>query len=317
MIDNKRLVSVIISVYNEEGNIAEITNRLYVVFNKIEEDFELIYINDGSTDGSQRILEELAREDERVKIINFTRNFGHQIAVTAGIDHCNGDCAVIIDADLQDPPELIHELLKEWKNGYQVVYAQREKRKGESFFKLFTAKIFYRILKSSTDFDIPVDTGDFRLIDRKVINVLGSMPERNRFIRGMVSWAGFNQKGIKYVREERLAGETKYPLKKMIKFALTGITSFSFVPLQLATYSGFAVSALSFIYALYVIYLKLFTDKTVHGWSSLMVAMLFLGGIQLITIGIVGEYIGRISEEIKQRPAYIVSSKINFEKDSE
>lgn len=307
-----KLISIIIPIYNEEGNIQELIKRLYSVLEKLDVDFELVFINDGSYDNSKKILTKSAEEDKRIKIIHFSRNFGHQIAVTAGIDNCNGDCAVIIDADLQDPPDLIPKLIKRWKDGYQVVYAQREKRKGESFFKLFSAKLFYRILKRLTNVNIPLNTGDFRLIDKKIINTLKQMPEKNRFIRGMVSWTGFRQTGVKYVREERFSGDTKYPLKKMIKFALTGITSFSFIPLQIATYFGFAISGISFLYALYVLYLKLFTTRTIQGWSTIMIAILFLGGVQLITLGIIGEYIGRISEEIKQRPTYIIDEKINF-----
>jgi dolichol-phosphate mannosyltransferase len=312
-----KLVSVVIPVYNEEGNIYLLKERLYKVLEETKNDFELVFVNDGSRDKTLEILENMANKDDKIKIINFSRNFGHQIAVTAGLDNCNGDCAVIIDADLQDPPELIIEMLAKWNEGYEVVFAQREKRKGESIFKIATAAIFYRILKKLTNVDIPVDTGDFRLIDRKVVDSLKNMPEKNRFIRGMVSWVGFKQIGVKFIREERHSGETKYPLKKMLKFALTGITSFSFVPLQLATYLGFFVSGASFIVALWVFYLKFFTNNTIQGWASTTIIVLFLGGIQLITLGIIGEYIGRISEEIKNRPVYIVKDKINFKKDKE
>jgi dolichol-phosphate mannosyltransferase len=254
----------------------------------------------------------MASEDKKIKIINFSRNFWHQIAVTAWLDNCNGDCAVIIDADLQDPPELIQKMYNKRKDWYQVVYAQRAKRKWETFFKLLTAKFFYRILKKFTNVNIPVDTWDFRLIDRKVIDSLKNMPEKNRFIRWMVSWIWFKQIGITYIRDERFAWETKYPFSKMLKFAITGITSFSFVPLQLATYLWFIVSWLSFLYALVVLYLKIFTNNTVTWWASLSIIVLFLGWVQLITLWVIGEYIWRISDEIKNRPLYLIDEKTNF-----
>jgi polyisoprenyl-phosphate glycosyltransferase len=308
------LVSVIIPVYNEEGNVYLLKERLCSVFSKIDVDYELIFVNDGSKDNTFEIISEMAKKDDKIKVINFSRNFGHQIAVTAGIDNCAGDCAVIIDADLQDPPELISDMIVKWREGYEVVYAKREKRKGESIFKLATAAIFYRILKKLTNVDIPVDTGDFRLMDRKVVDALKNMPEKNRFIRGMVSWVGFKQIGVNFIREKRHAGKTNYPLKKMIKFAITGITSFSIVPLQIATFMGFVISGISFLYALYVLYLRLFTTQAIQGWASLAIIVLFLGGVQLITLGIIGEYIGRISDEIKQRPSYIIKDKINLKK---
>ncbi len=308
----KKLVSIVIPVFNEEGNLPVLYERLSAVLKIPALDYELLFVNDGSRDQSLALLKSYADQDSHIKIIDLSRNFGHQLAVTAGLDHCQGDCAVIIDADLQDPPELITELIVKWNSGYQVVYARRIKRKGEHFLKVFTARIFYRLLKKLANIEIPLDTGDFRLIDRKVINNLKAMPERNRFIRGMVSWIGLRQTSVQYVREERLSGETKYPLFKMIRFALTGLTSFSLVPLQLASLFGFLVSAISFLAGLYTIYLKIFTVQTIPGWTSLMIALLFLGGIQLITLGIIGEYIGRISEEVKQRPAYIVQDKINL-----
>jgi len=308
----KKLISIVIPVFNEEGNIPILYERLSAVLKKMDYDYELVYVNDGSTDRSLSLLRSVVQQDSHVKILDFSRNFGHQLAVTAGLDHCHGDCAVIIDADLQDPPELIVELVRKWDDGYQVVYAQRVKRKGEPFLKVTTAKVFYRLLKRLANVDIPLDTGDFRLIDRQVIENLKVMPERNRFIRGMVSWIGFRQTSVAYVRQERLSGKTKYQWFKMIKFALTGLTSFSLVPLQLASYFGFLVSGLSFLAGLYTLYLKFFTAQTIPGWTSLMIVLLFLGGIQLITLGIIGEYVGRISEEVKQRPAYIIQDKINL-----
>jgi glycosyltransferase involved in cell wall biosynthesis len=310
---NESVVSIVIPVFNEEGNITHLYERLKKITVSRSEDFEFIFINDGSSDSSIRLLTEIARHDNHAKVIDFSRNFGHQLAVTAGLDFCRGGCAVIIDADLQDPPELIEQMLEKWYEGYDVVYAQRKSRKGESVFKRISASVFYRLLHRLTDVDIPLDTGDFRLISRKVIEALKNMPERHRFLRGMISWSGFRQTGLEYVREERYSGKTKYPLLKMFRFALTGITSFSFVPLQIASYFGFTVSALSFLYAVYVIYLRIFTNETIQGWTSLMIAVLFLGGIQLITLGIIGEYIGRISDEVKQRPAYIIRNKINID----
>lgn len=309
---DKQKISVIIPVFNEEGSISELLNRLQTVLKEQQISSEIILIDDGSTDGTLPILQEFANKNNEVKLIVFSRNFGNQAAVSAGLNYCIGDCAIIIDADLQDPPELLPEIIAKWQEGYEVVFAQRVARKGESLFKKMTASIFYRLLQKLTQVDIPPDTGDFRLIDRKVITTLNEMPEKNRFLRGMVSWAGFRQTGITYVREERFAGETKFPFFKMLKFALTGITSFSFVPLQLASYFGFIVSAGAFISGLYVLYLKFFTDKTIQGWTSLMIALLFLGGIQLITLGIVGEYIGRMSDEVKQRPAYVIRDTVNF-----
>lgn len=309
---DKQKISVIIPVFNEEGSISELLNRLQTVLKQQQISSEIILVDDGSTDGTLPILQEFANKNNEVKLIVFSRNFGNQAAVSAGLNYCIGECAIIIDADLQDPPELLPELIAKWQEGYEVVFAQRAARKGESLFKKITASIFYRLLQKLTQVDIPPDTGDFRLIDRKVITTLNEMPEKNRFLRGMVSWAGFRQTGITYVREERFAGETKFPFFKMLKFALTGITSFSFVPLQLASYFGFIVSAGAFISGLYVLYLKFFTDKTIQGWTSLMIALLFLGGIQLITLGIVGEYIGRMSDEVKQRPAYVIRDTVNF-----
>lgn len=308
----KPKISVIIPVLNEATNIAELLQRFEAVFSKNIKDTEVIFVDDGSTDDTAGILKTRADSSRWLRLIELSRNFGNQAAVSAGLDHCTGDCAVIIDGDLQDPPELIPAMIEKWQGGYEVVYAQRQKRKGETFFKRASAAFFYRLLQKMTNVDIPEDTGDFRLIDRKVIDALGQMPERNRFLRGMVSWAGFRQTSVPYVRDERFSGETKYPFFKMLKFALTGITSFSFLPLQLASYFGFLVSGISFIAAIYVLYLKYFTDRTIQGWTSMMIALLFLGGIQLITLGIIGEYIGRMSEEVKQRPAYLIRKKTNL-----
>jgi len=306
------LISLIVPVYNEEGNIRQLYERIKSVFDAHPEKFELIFIDDGSRDRSCDNILELTRSDNRVRMITFTRNFGHQQAVSAGLKWCSGTCAVIIDADLQDPPELIPDLLEKWREGFQVVYATRSKRIGESILKRVTAAIFYRLVRLLSNVDIPLDTGDFRLIDRQVIDVLNDMPEYHRFLRGMVSWGGFKQTAIPYERQKRYSGKTKYPVFKMFKFALTGVTSFSFIPLQLASYFGFMISVIAFLFGIYAIYLKLFTNATIQGWTSLMIAILFIGGVQLITLGIIGEYIGRISEEVKQRPPYLIREKINF-----
>ena len=306
--------SIIAPVYNEEGNLRELYAQMQQTLNPTGETWELVLVNDGSQDSSIEIMHELHRQDPRVKIVNFAKNFGHQLAVTAGLDYARGDAVVIIDADLQDPPAVILQMIEKWKQGYEVVYAVRSERKGESWFKEFTAKAFYRIIYRITDVDIPLDTGDFRLIDRKVVNTLKTMRERHRFIRGMTSWVGFKQTGVEYVREERFAGETHYPFRKMFKFALDAITGFSYLPLQIATYAGFAIAGLSAFAALGVVYARLFLESRAFlGQATTLVVVLFLGGIQLITLGIIGEYLGRIYDEVKGRPLYIVSRTSGFE----
>jgi glycosyltransferase involved in cell wall biosynthesis len=298
--------SIIIPVYNEEAVIHETYKRLKRVMDSTGEAYELLFVNDGSHDQTASILKKYSERDRAVKLIDFSRNFGHQIAITAGMDYASGDAIVVIDADLQDPPELILDMIKKWKEGYDVVYAKRTRRKGETFFKKQTASLFYRLLRASTDIDIPLDTGDFRLIDRKVCDEMKRIPEKNRFVRGLVSWVGFRQTAIEYVRDERLAGETKYPLKKMLKLSTDGITSFSYKPLKIASYAGGLLSFAGFIYMLVVLYLKLFTDSTVAGWASIIIIQLFFSGIVLIILGVIGEYIGRIYDETKDRPLYIV-----------
>lgn len=295
---HKKLVSVVIPMYYEEKVAEECCKRLKRVMDSCGYPYELIFVNDGSRDGTQGILEQLAGRDNRVKVIAFSRNFGHQAAVTAGIDKAGGSAIVIIDADLQDPPELIIEMLRLWEQGYEVVYAKRKRRKGESFFKRVSASLFYRVLDMLSDTRIPVDTGDFRLIDAKAADVLRNMREKDRFLRGMVSWVGFRQVPVEYEREERYAGETKYPLKKMIKLALDGIFSFSYKPLKLSQYLGFfAVISVPLIFTR----------------GAIMAAVVFLGGVQLISIGILGEYIARIHEESKGRPLYIIEKEINID----
>ncbi len=304
--------SVVIPVYNEEAVIKETYRQLTAVMDSLCEEYELIFVDDGSRDSTNSIISGFLREDHHVKLVTFSRNFGHQPAVSAGIDMSEGQAVVLIDADLQDPPEVIPEMIKKWKEGYDVVYGVRQKRKGESFFKKATAKLFYRFLASQTDVEIPLDTGDFRLMDRKVCDVLTGLTEKNRYIRGLVSFAGFRQTGISYVRNERFAGETKYPLKKMLKFAMDATTSFSKKPLKVAGYIGFILSMASFIYLFVTIYLKLFTDQTVSGWASSISVTLLLNGVILMILGIMGEYIGRIYDEVKNRPLYIVKEKKGF-----
>lgn len=298
--------SVIVPVYNEEEVIEHTYLRLSEVMKKTKEVFELIFVNDGSRDKTVQIIENIKCADSAVRLIDFSRNFGHQIAITAGMDYAQGQAIVVIDADLQDPPEVILLMIEKWKEGYEVVYGKRQKRKGETLFKKWTAMMFYRLLRSMTNVEIPVDTGDFRLIDRKVCDVLRGLKEKNRFVRGLISWIGFRQTSIEYVREERFAGETKYPLKKMIKFALDGITSFSYKPLKIASYVGFAISLGGFIYLLVVIWQRLFTETTESGWASIIAINLIFNGIILMILGVIGEYIGRIYDESKNRPLYII-----------
>jgi len=310
------LLSVIIPCYNEEEVIEETYKRLVKIMkdNKIE-DFELIFVNDGSKDKTFDILCGIAANDKKVKVISFSRNFGHQPAVAAGINNCNGEYAVIIDADLQDPPELIPQMLKLCiSENANVVYGVRKERKGETFFKKLSAKLFYRFLNKLSEVPIPLDTGDFRLIDKKMIDVFKNLPERNKFIRGLISWAGFKQIPFYYVREPRFAGETKYPLKKMIRFALTGIMYFSKKPLKIAINSGFFSIIVGIGLTLYV-FVAHFTGiiPTVPGWASTIITIIFFGGVQLLTIGVLGEYIGNIFDEVKKRPEYIIDKKINFE----
>lgn len=310
----KELISIVVPMYFEEEVAEECYRRLTEVMTTNKFNYELVFVNDGSTDRTLDILVELASEDDKVKVINFSRNFGHQNAVTAGIDYAKGDAIVIIDADLQDPPELIPDLVNKWREGYDVVYAKRKKRKGETWFKLLTAKWFYKFLNYMSDIDIPKDTGDFRLIDRKVAAVFRRMTERNRFIRGMISWIGFKQTYIEYERDERFAGETKYPLKKMLKFASDGIIAFSTKPLRIVTWIGFFSVILSFLVLLYSLVVKLFDLGDVQaGWTSIMVAITFFGGVQLLGLGIVGQYIARIYDESKNRPVYIVKDVYNVE----
>jgi polyisoprenyl-phosphate glycosyltransferase len=305
-------LSIVVPLYNEQENVVPLVERVVAVAKSLPEapDYEIVLVNDGSGDETlDRIRSELHRHEHLV-LVNLSRNFGHQIAASAGIDIAAGDAVVLIDGDLQDPPELIAEFFAKWHEGYDVVYAVRRTRKGESRFKILTARVFYRMIKRITKVSIPVDTGDFRLMSRRVVEALKRSRERHRFLRGMVSWVGFRQIGIAYDREERHSGTTKYPLPKMLRFAIDGITSFSDVPLRFASYLGFAASIVAFAYAIIVVAYKLFSLKPpayTPGWASTIVAVLFLGGVQLISLGILGEYIGRIYDEVKGRPLYLIS----------
>ena len=311
----QKLISVVVPMYFEEEVAQECYNRLKSVMLQNNINYEFVFVNDGSTDRTMEILSEIAANDYRTKIVNFARNFGHQVAVTAGIAAAKGDAIVIIDADLQDPPEVIPELIAKWEEGYEVVYAKRKQRKGETWFKLLTAKYFYKFLNYMSDIDIPKDTGDFRIIDRKVADVFNQMTERNRFIRGMMSWVGFRQTYVEYERDERFAGETKYPLKKMIKFASDGIIAFSTKPLRIVMSLGLLSVLISIIVLLYTITVKVFGHGTQTGWASIMVAITFFSGIQLLGLGIVGQYIARIYDESKNRPIYIVKETINIDEE--
>jgi len=298
--------SIVAPIYNELGNISELYRRVREVMTSTDETWELVLVDDGSTDGSTDAIRELAQKDDRVQPVIFARNFGHQVAITAGWDYARGDAVVIIDADMQDPPEVILELAAKWREGYEVVYAVRAEREGETWFKRVTASLFYRIVHRITDVKIPVDTGDFRLMDRKVVEVLKSMPERHRFPRGMSAWVGFKQVGVQYKRAARHAGITKYPFKKMLKLALNAITGFSYFPLQVATYFGFVSAGISILAIPIVIVMRVAGSQAFIGQATTLIAVLFLGGVQLISLGVLGEYIGRIYDEAKGRPLYIV-----------
>jgi glycosyltransferase involved in cell wall biosynthesis len=306
MTDPAIIYSIIAPIFNEIESLPELYRRVCTSMEQVGDAWELILVDDGCTDGSTEKIQELAKNDKRVRPIIFSRNFGHQIAVTAGWDHARGNAIIIIDADLQDPPEIIPELIAKWKEGFEVVFAVRSEREGESWFKKFSAAMFYRLIYRITDVKIPLDTGDFRLLDRKVVNVLKTMRERHRFPRGMAAWVGFKQIGVKYKRSERFAGQTKYPFKKMLKLALNAITGFSYFPLQIASYFGFISAGVSIIAIPLVILLRLTGSQAFAGQATTLIAVLFLGGVQLISLGILGEYIGRLYDEAKGRPLYIV-----------
>jgi dolichol-phosphate mannosyltransferase len=312
-VGRESFLSIVIPCYKEEQVLIETHKRLSQALAKLQDyDYELVYVDDGSPDQTLPILRRIQQGDPRVRVVSFSRNFGHQVAVTAGLEHSKGDAVVVIDADLQDPPEVIPEMLALWRNGADVVYGVRAEREGESRFKRFTAKMFYRIINRLSDTPIPIDTGDFRLMDRRAVEALLSMPERDRFIRGMVAWVGFRQEAVKYRRASRFAGTTKYPLRKMIRFATDGILSFSLVPLKIATWMGLVVATLSLLGIIYALVVRLMTKMWVAGWAFLIIAILFLGGIQLVFLGVMGEYLGRVYGEVKRRPLYFVKERIGF-----
>jgi dolichol-phosphate mannosyltransferase len=305
MADDRPEVSVVVPAFNEQENIVPMYQRVIGALEGPVNGMEIIYVDDGSVDATWQEIRELAARDSRVRGLRFARNFGHQAALTAGVDAARGAAVVIIDADLQDPPEVIPEMIERWREGFEVVYGQREHREGETWFKRATAKLFYRVMQSITNIRIPVDTGDFRLMGSRAVAAFRALPERNRFIRGLVSWIGFRQTAVVYRRQARHAGETKYPFRKMLRFALDGITSFSFLPLRLATVVGFLVSLLSFTYIVIVLVLKSL-GINYPGYTSMMASILFLGGVQLVMIGILGEYLARVFDEVKRRPLYLV-----------
>lgn len=305
----KQLISYIFPIYNESGNIQILYKTIEKLLSQNKKySYEIIFVNDGSKDSSLEMLREIQNKDSRVIVIDFSRNFGHQIAVTAGLDHASGDAVIIMDSDMQDPPKVSFELIKKWEEGYEVVYAQRRSRK-DSFFKKFTADMFYRVLQKLADISIPRNTGDFRLIDRKVVNEMAKFKEHNRFLRGMVSYIGFKQIAVQFDRDERHAGETGYPLKKMLKFAADGIFSFSTYPLKLIQNVGLFVAGIAFIGIIYAIVMRIFYPEiTIEGWTFIVISVLFMGGIQLIMLGVLGSYIGRIYTEAQARPLYMINA---------
>jgi len=313
MNDDISLISVVIPCLNEEAVIKETHRRLTNVMSAVKKcDYELIYVDDGSTDRTRELLRVIQHSDPRVRVVGFSRNFGHQFAVTAGIDVALGEAVVLIDADLQDPPEIIQTMIEHWWKGYQVAYAQRVRRAGETVFKRWTAMAFYRLLNRLSDVPIPLDTGDFRLMDRTVVDVLRNMHERDRFLRGMISWLGFRQIAVPYERSPRFAGETKYPLARMLKFATDGLLSFSVKPLRVSIWIGFLASVVALSGILYALIMRLLTDIWVPGWTALFIAVMFLGGVQLVALGVIGEYLGRTYAEVKRRPLYVVQEQLGF-----
>ena len=312
------LISVVVPCYNEEQVIVETNRQLVATLANLERaDFEIVYVDDGSRDKTAELLREIQTADQHARVVFLSRNFGHQLAVSAGLEHAAGDAVVIIDADLQDPPEVIHEMVARWRDGYHVVYGMRTDRPGETAFKLWTAKLFYRLINRLSKVQIPLDVGDFRLIDRQVVNVLLAMPERDRFLRGMVSWIGFRQVAVMYARAERRAGASKYPLLKMLQFAADGVLSFSLTPLRVALWVGFLSIGLAFAGIIYAFIVRFYIRDYVKGWASIFTAVLFIGGAQLVTLGIIGEYIGRIYAEVKRRPLYVIQERLGFAKKKE
>lgn len=302
-------ISAIVPSYNEEKNVPLIYKRLTDTLSQISDKYEIIFVNDCSKDSTLSVIKQISEKDSHVKYISFSRNFGHQIAVSAGLDMCKGKAVIIIDGDLQDPPELILEMYKKYQEGYKVVYARRKTREGETWFKKATAKIFYRILAAMTSIEIPVDVGDFRLIDKVVVKHLKNMPEKSKYLRGQISWIGYKQTFVEYHRDARLYGKTNYPLKKMIRLALDGITAFSDKPLKMASAIGIISAIISLLAIIYALLSHFIFDSAVSGWTSLIISVLFIGGVQLITIGIIGEYIARINNDVRNRPLYIIEEQ--------
>lgn len=306
-------LSLVVPVYNERETIPTFYDRASQALASLDVPWEVIFVDDGSQDGSFEQLRALAESDPRVKVVSFSRNFGHQTAVTAGLHYARGQAVAVIDGDLQDPPEFVPRLFEKWREGYQVVYAVRRSRK-ENIMKRVAYRLFYRLLRSLAYVDMPLDAGDFAIMDRRVVDELNAMPERNRFVRGIRAWVGFRQTGVEYDREPRFAGESKYPLSKLFKLAYDGLISYSFAPLRLATHLGFLISGVAFLLILYLIGLRvLYGEHLIAGWTSTVIVVLFLGGVQLLSLGILGEYVGRIFDEVKRRPLYIVRETVGFE----
>jgi len=310
---SRPVISVVAPAFNEAANLPLFCQRTTAVLEQLGDPWEIILVDDGSADDTRAIIRALHERDPRVKGLSFSKNFSHQIAITAGLDYARGDAVLIIDSDLQDPPEVIPDLIAKWREGYQVVYAQREAREGETWFKKFTASLFYRLIRKISSVDIPVDTGDFRLLDRRAADALRGVREHHRFMRGLAVWIGFKSAAVLYRRAARHAGETQYPLRKMVKLAIDGITNFSYLPLQLASYFGFVVAGISLIAIVAVIILRLFVGRELTGQATTLVTVLFIGGIQLICLGVIGEYLGRIYDEVKQRPLYLVAETIGLD----
>ncbi len=312
--DQTPTLSVVIPIFNEEETLSRLYDRLSSALVATGETFEVLFVNDGSRDRSESMLREFHARDPRFKSIHFSRNFGHQTAITCGIDHARGKAVVVMDGDLQDPPEVLPDLLARWRDGYEVVYAVRQKRK-EGVVKRAAYKAFYWLLRKVSYLDIPLDSGDFSLIDRRVVDILASMPERNRFVRGLRTWAGFRQIGYEYAREARFAGESKYNLAKLMKLAFDGLVSYSYVPLRLVSNVGLLVSLTALVYMGYLLVARMFGGTPIEGWTSTVVILLFLGGVQLLSLGVIGEYVGRIFEEVKHRPHYVVRERIGVDSD--
>src|SRR5580704_15504043 len=308
-------LSLVLPIYNEEEVIPELHKQLQEFLVKLALPAEVVFVNDGSRDKSMELLRGIATDEPRYRVVSFARNFGHQRAITAGIDYARGKAVVVMDADLQDPPEVVIDMVAKWREGFDVVYGKRRSREGETFFKLVTAKAFYRLFAAMIPIEVPLDTGDFRLMSRRVVVALRELKETHRFVRGMVSWIGFKQTAVLYDRPGRVAGETKYPLRKMVRFAIDGITSFSILPLRFATYLGMVISLLTVLYALYAIIAHFALHQTVQGWTTTVVLVALFASVQLLMTGILGEYIGRIYEQVKQRPLYVVGERVNLERD--